>query len=81
MCACEIQQKNQEREGQQLLVSRSAQEALSGAGFCFFQPLVSNRLNFSSPVATEDFSKLAGKPLLALCSYLHYSLICRLTQT
>ena len=49
MCACEIQQKNQEREGQQLLVSRSAQEALSGAGFCFFQPLVSNRTSVSFP--------------------------------
>ena len=40
MCACEIQQKNQEREGQQLSISRSAQEALSGVGFCFFQSLV-----------------------------------------
>ena len=42
MYACEIQQKNPEREGQQLLVSRCAQEALAGAGFCCFQHLVSN---------------------------------------
>lgn len=47
MNACEIQQKNQEREDQQLLVSRSAQEALSGAGFCCFQHLVSNRTSVS----------------------------------
>lgn len=48
MNACEIQQKNQEREDQQLLVSRSAQEALSGAGgLCCFQHLVSNRTSVS----------------------------------
>ena len=41
MYACETQ-KNPEREGQQLLVSRSAQEALAGAGFCCFQHLVSS---------------------------------------